>query len=67
MGEAGFPRVLRIFASPEDADVETRRQYRLMTPDERVAVTVELQRRYYLQHGGAQRRLQRVLTVLERS
>ena len=60
-------RVARVFASHAEADAETRRQYRAMTPDERVAITVALQRRYYQQHGGAERRLQRVLAVRERA
>jgi len=59
-------RVVSVFASPDDAEADTRRRYRRMSPDERVAITVELQRRYY-QHGDPQRRLQRVLTVLERT
>ena len=58
-------RVIRVFSSAAEADADTRRQYRLLTPAERVALTVELQRRYYHQ-GDAPRRLQRVLTVLER-
>lgn len=59
-------RTMRVFSSPEDADADTRRQYRLLTPNARVALTVELQRRYY-QRGDAPRRLQRILTVLERA
>jgi hypothetical protein len=59
-------RVLKVFNSPEEAERETRRQYRLLTPNERLALTVELQRRYYEQRD-APRRLSRVLTVLERS
>jgi hypothetical protein len=59
-------RVLTVFKSPEDAEHETRRQYRLLTPDERLALTVQLQRRYYEQ-SDAPGRLSRVLTVLERS
>jgi hypothetical protein len=58
-------RTLAVFRSPVEAEAETRRQYRLLTPDERVALTVELQRRYY-QSGDAPRRLQRVFAVLER-
>jgi hypothetical protein len=59
-------RTLQVFATPADAEAETRRQYRQLTPNERVAVTVDLQRRYY-QAGDPPRRLQRVLTVVERS
>ena len=59
-------RVLTVFNSPEEAERETRRQYRLLTPDQRLALTVELQRRYYEQ-SDTPRRLSRVLTVLERS
>jgi hypothetical protein len=58
-------RIVSVFPSPADAEADTRRQYRRMTPDERVAITVELQRRYY-QRRDPQRRLQRVLAVLER-
>jgi hypothetical protein len=59
-------RTLAVFASPEEADAATRRRYREMTPNERVALTVDLQRRYYQRHdpGG---RLHRVLAVLERA
>ncbi len=59
-------RTLAIHASPEEAEAETRRAYREMTPNDRVAVTVELQRRYYQRRdpGG---RLQRILTVLDRA
>jgi hypothetical protein len=59
-------RTLAVFASPEEAEAATRRQYRKMTPNERVSLTVELQRRYYQRRdpGG---RLQRILTVLDRS
>lgn len=58
-------RTVTIFASPEDAEAETRRAYRQLSGNERVAITVELQRRYYQQRGGSQR-LQRILTVIER-
>jgi hypothetical protein len=59
-------RTLAIFASPEEAEAETRQRYREMTPNERVALTVALQRRYYQRRapGG---RLQRILTVLDRT
>lgn len=59
-------RTLEIFDTPEEAEAATRRRYREMTPNERVALTVELQRRYYQRRepGG---RLQRVLTVLDRT
>jgi len=59
-------RTLAIFSSPEEAEAATRRHYREMTPNERVSLTVELQRRYYQRRdpGG---RLQRVLTVLDRA
>ena len=59
-------RVLTVFESPEAADREARRQYRLLTPNERLALTLELQRSYY-EHSDAPRRLSRVLTVLERT
>ncbi|MEO5819091.1 MAG: hypothetical protein ABIT71_01185 [Vicinamibacteraceae bacterium] len=59
-------RTLAVFASPEEAEAATRRGYREMTPNERVSLTVELQRRYYQRRdpGG---RLQRILTVLDRA
>ena len=59
-------RTLQVFTTPADAEAETRRQYRQLSPNERVAVTVDLQRRYY-QASDPSRRLQRVLTVVERS
>ncbi len=59
-------RTLEIFDSPEEAEAATRRQYREMTPNERVALTVALQRRYY-QRREPDGRLQRVLTVLDRA
>jgi hypothetical protein len=59
-------KVVSVFPTPEAAEAETRRQYRALSPNERVALTLDLQRRYYLDRG-ADRRLQRVLTVLERA
>jgi hypothetical protein len=59
-------RTLAIFASPEEAEAETRRQYREMTPNERVSLTVELQRRYYQRRHPAIR-LEPVVTVLDRA
>jgi hypothetical protein len=59
-------RTLAVFASPEEAEAATRQRYREMTPNERVSLTVELQRRYY-QRRDSGGRLQRVLTVLDRS
>lgn len=59
-------KVLTIYSSPEEAQEATRAAYRAMTPDERVALTVELQRRYYENDHDAPRRLQRVLTIVER-
>lgn len=43
---------MQIFASPEDADLATRRAYRAMTPNDRGALTLTLtlQRRYDEQH-----------------
>jgi hypothetical protein len=55
-------RTLRVFRTPEEAERETREAYAKMTPDERVALTVELQRRYY-SSNDAPRRLPRVLTI----
>lgn len=60
-------RIVQVYESPEAAEKATRRAYRAMTANERVALTVELQRRYYEQHDDAPRRLPRVLTVLERT
>ena len=59
-------RTVTIFSSPEDVEAETRRAYRQLSGNERVALTVDLQRRYY-QDSDPPRRLQRVLTVLERA
>jgi hypothetical protein len=59
-------RTLAIFDSPEAAEAATRQLYREMTPNERVSMTVELQRRYY-QRRGPDGRLQRILTVLDRA
>lgn len=39
-------RVLVVHASPEAAEREVRRAYQAMTPNERVSLTVEIQRRY---------------------
>ena len=58
-------KVLQVYESPEAAERATRRAYQAMTPNERVALTVELQRRYYAS-SGSPGRLQRILTVLER-
>jgi hypothetical protein len=59
-------RTLTVFASPEQAELATRRSYRSMTPNERVSLTVELQRRYYRRRDPDER-LQRILTVLDRT
>ena len=55
---------MQIFRDPEEAEAATFRAYRAMTPNERVALTVELQRRYYEDNDEAPRRLPRVLTLL---
>ena len=55
---------MAVFSCPEDAEAATREAYRQLSGNERVALTVELQRRYYQQRDRP-RRLQRVLTVLE--
>jgi hypothetical protein len=60
-------RVVQKYETPEDAERATRDAYRALSPNERVALTVELQRRYYQFADDAPRRLQRVLTVLERA
>ena len=59
-------RTLEIFDTPEEAEAATRRRYREMTPNERVALTVELQRQYYQRHHS-DARLERVVTVLDRT
>jgi hypothetical protein len=59
-------RVLRKYSSPEAAEAAVREEYRRMSPNERVRLTVELQRQYFEAHG-APGRLSRVLTVLERA
>lgn len=59
-------RTLEIFDSPEEAEAAAWRRYRAMTPNERVALTVALQRRYH-QRRDPDGRLQRVLTVLDRA
>lgn len=59
-------RLLTKFETPEEAERRTREAYQAMTPNERVALTVKLQRQYYGSQD-APRRLQRVLTVLERT
>jgi hypothetical protein len=58
-------RIVRRFESPELAEAATREDYQRLTPNERVALTLDLQRRYFETHG-APRRLSRVLTVLKR-
>jgi len=40
-------RLIRVFRTPEEAEAESRAAYARMSPDERVALTVELMRRYY--------------------
>ena len=57
-------RTLRVFDSPADAEAETRRQYRELTPNERVALTVELQRRYYQASDPARRLLREFIRGL---
>jgi len=59
-------RIVRIFRSPEEAERQTRKEYAKMSPDERVALTVALQRRYY-SSDDAPRRLPRVLTITRHS
>jgi hypothetical protein len=67
MGPSGeIERTLEGFRSPEEADAATRQRYRAMTPNERVALTVALQRRYH-HRRDPDGRLQRVLTVLDRA
>lgn len=58
-------RVVRIFKTPEEAEASVRDDYAKMSPDERVALTVELMRRYYAS-DDAPRRLPRVLTITRR-
>jgi hypothetical protein len=60
-------RTLRVFRSAEEAAHAKREQYRAMTPDERVALTVQLQRYYYEQRADTPRRLPRLLTFVERA
>lgn len=48
-------RTLAIFDSPEEAEAATRRLYRTMSPNERVSLTVELQRSYYQRRDPAAR------------
>ena len=57
-------RTITVFSSPEDAEAATRKAYQQLSGNERVALTVELQRRYYQQRDHP-RRLERVLTVVE--
>ena len=59
-------RTLQVFDSPEEAEAAARREYLAMTPNERVALTVALQRSYH-QRRDPDGRLQRVLTVLDRA
>jgi hypothetical protein len=59
-------RTLQKFDTPEAAQAATLEAYRKMTPNERVRLTVLLQRRFFASHD-APRRLSRVLTVLERT
>jgi hypothetical protein len=58
-------RLLQKYETPEAAQAATREAYRQMTPNERVSLTVRLQREFFESHD-APRRLSRVLTVLER-
>ena len=60
-------RIVRVYESPEAAERATRRAYRAMQPNDRVALTVALQRRYYEQQSDAPGRLPRILAVLERA
>ena len=50
-GKGKIERTLEIFDSPEEAEAASRRQYREMSPNERVALTVALQRRYHQRRG----------------
>lgn len=58
-------RVIRKFDSPEEAQAAAREEVRSMTPNDRVAVTVALQRAFYSSDDHP-RRLPRLLAVLER-
>lgn len=62
---AEVERVLRKFESPEEAQAAIREEYRRMSPNARVALTVELQRAFF-SSDDTPRRLPRLLTVLER-
>jgi len=59
-------RILQKFETPEAAEAATREAYRKMTPNERVALTVRLQREFFRAHDPS-RRLSRILTVFERA
>jgi hypothetical protein len=52
------------FSSPEEVEQATREAYRKMTPNERVALTVRLQREFYSRDDLPQQ-LERVLEVLD--
>jgi hypothetical protein len=65
LASAGLERVIRKFETPEEAEAAIREDYRRMTPNERVAVTVALQRAFYSSNDPP-RRLSRLLTVVER-
>lgn len=56
-------RVVRKFETPEAAAEAVRDEYRSMTPNARVAVTVALQRAYFSSHDPPQR-LPRLLRLL---
>lgn len=64
---ARLDRVIQRFETPEDAERATRQAYRAMTGNERVALTVELRRRYFAERDDIPERLPRVLAVTERS
>ncbi len=60
-------RIVHVHESPEAAERATRRAYRAMPANERVTLTVALQRSYYAQQHDAPGRLPRILAVLERT
>jgi hypothetical protein len=58
-------RELRAFSSFAEADSASRAQYGAMSPDERLALVLELCRRHREEQGETAERLARVYRVVE--
>jgi hypothetical protein len=59
-------KVLRVFASFDDADHADRQAYEKMTPQQRIGMLLQLRRSMVKEGDESAERLERVITVVER-